>query len=128
MLIRLVKIFTIFFSIILLVLNIQSCQNESIDQNYADNDSDGFYDLIDNCPLISNPNQVDSNGDGIGDMCSDIDDDGIIDAQDNCPVNYNPNQIDNDGDGIGDSCDLVDFTSLPCIMVLPVNILVMDII
>ena len=66
--IRLVKIFTIFFSIILLVLSIQSCQNESIDQNYADNDSDGFYDLIDNCPLISNPNQLDSNGDGIGDM------------------------------------------------------------
>ena len=65
--IRLVKIFTIFFQYIL-VLNIQSCQNESIDQNYADNDSDGFYDLIDNCPLISNPNQVDSNGDGIGDM------------------------------------------------------------
>ena len=63
--IRLVKIFTIFFSIILLVLNIQSCQDEAIDQNYADNDSDGFYDLIDNCPSISNPEQVDSNGDGM---------------------------------------------------------------
>ena len=112
---QLVKIFKNFISIILLVLNIQGCQNESIEQNYADNDSDGFYDLIDNCPLISNPNQVDSNGDGSGDICSDIDDDGIIDAEDNCPENYNPNQIDNDGDGIGDSCDLVNFTSLPCI-------------
>ena len=115
MLIRLVKIFTIFFSIILLVLNIQSCQNESINQNYADSDSDGYYDLIDNCPLISNSNQVDSNGDGIGDICSDIDNDGIVDAEDNCPKNYNPNQFDGDNDGIGDSCDLVDFTSLPCI-------------
>ena len=112
---QLVKIFKNFFSIILLFLYIQSCQNESIDQNYADNDSDGFYDLIDNCPSISNPEQVDSNGDGIGDMCSDIDDDGIIDIEDNCPENYNPYQFDNDGDGVGDGCDLVDFTSLPCI-------------
>ena len=112
---QMVKIFKNFFSIILLFLYIQSWQNESIDQNYADNDSDGFYDLIDNCPSISNPEQVDSNGDGIGDMCSDIDDDGIIDIEDNCPENYNPYQFDNDGDGVGDGCDLVDFTSLPCI-------------
>ena len=110
-----IKIFTILFSTVLLIFSIQSCQNESIDQNYADNDSDGFYDLIDNCPLVSNPDQADSNSDGIGDMCSDIDEDGIIDAEDNCPENYNPYQFDEDGDGIGNSCDLVDFTSLPCI-------------
>ena len=110
-----IKIFTILFSTVLLIFSIQSCQNESIDQNYADNDSDGFYDLIDNCPLVSNPDQADSNSDGIGDMCSDIDEDGIIDAEDNCPENYNPYQFDEDGDGIGNSCDFVDFTSLPCI-------------
>ena len=63
-----IKIFTILFSTVLLIFSIQSCQNESIDQNYADNDSDGFYDLIDNCPLVSNPNQADSNSDGIGDL------------------------------------------------------------
>ena len=35
--------------------------------------NDGYYDLIDNCPLIEpNPNQNDINGDGIGDVCSDI--------------------------------------------------------
>ena len=113
--IRSIKIFSTFFSIVLITLNIQSCQNESIDQNYADNDSDGFYDLIDNCPLISNPDQSDINSDGIGDMCSDIDNDGIIDAEDNCPTNYNPYQFDDDGDNIGNSCDLVNFTSLPCV-------------
>ena len=100
---------------ILFFFSIQSCKNESIDQNYADNDSDGFYDMIDNCPFVPNPDQTDSNSDGIGDFCSDMDDDGIIDIEDNCPENYNPYQFDGDGDGIGDKCDLVDFTSLPCI-------------
>ena len=92
-----------------------SCQNESIESFFADSDQDGYYDTIDNCPLVLNPNQIDSNGDGIGDLCSDLDEDGIIDNQDNCSLVYNPNQEDNDNDGIGDNCDLVDFTSLPCI-------------
>ncbi len=113
--IRYIKIFLIFFSMVLALINIQSCQNEQIDQNYTDYDSDGFYDLIDNCPLISNPDQSDINSDGVGDMCSDIDNDGIIDAEDNCPTNYNPYQFDDDGDNIGNSCDLVNFTSLPCV-------------
>lgn len=91
-----------------------NCENESIDQNFADNDNDGYFDLTDNCPFISNPNQSDLNGDGIGDVCSDLDDDGLIDGIDNCPFSANPNQQDSDGDGIGDTCDLVDFSSLPC--------------
>ena len=111
--IRLIKKISIILSN-LIGFKTQSCDNESIDQNYADNDQDG-YDLIDNCPLIPNPIQIDSNGDGIGDLCSDGDEDGIIDSEDNCPHNSNPNQLDNDGDGIGDTCDLVDFTSLNCI-------------
>ena len=115
MLIRKITNYLFISSVIFTVINLQSCQNESIDQNYADNDNDGYYDLIDNCPFDSNPNQNDSNSDGIGDVCSDIDEDGVIDAEDNCPSNFNPLQADNDGDGIGDTCDLVDFTSLPCI-------------
>jgi len=109
------NIYFLFILIILLGLTFKSCQDESIDQNYADNDSDGYYDIIDNCPFVSNPDQTDTNSDGIGDICSDSDNDGIIDAEDNCSENYNPNQSDSDGDGIGDSCDVVDFTSLPCI-------------
>jgi hypothetical protein len=36
----------------------------------ADSDGDFIPDLVDNCPLVSNFTQVDSNHDGIGDACS----------------------------------------------------------
>jgi hypothetical protein len=35
----------------------------------SDEDSDGVADCIDNCPSVSNPDQNDSNGNGIGDAC-----------------------------------------------------------
>ncbi len=35
----------------------------------ADSDGDGIPDVIDNCPQVFNPNQVDRNGDGIADAC-----------------------------------------------------------
>jgi hypothetical protein len=35
----------------------------------VDGDADGIPDLADNCPAVSNANQTDSNGDGIGDAC-----------------------------------------------------------
>jgi Putative Ig domain/Galactose oxidase, central domain/Thrombospondin type 3 repeat/Kelch motif len=34
-----------------------------------DTDRDGIPDASDNCPTVPNPNQADSNGDGIGDAC-----------------------------------------------------------
>ena len=52
--------------------------------------------LQDNCPLVSNPNQEDSDPEGAdrqGDAC------------DNCPMVPNLDQEDNDNDGIGDACD-----------------------
>ena len=51
----------------------------------------------DNCPLVANPNQEDTDPEGAdrqGDAC------------DNCPTVPNLAQEDNDGDGIGDACDL----------------------
>jgi len=78
-----------------------------------DKDKDGVVNASDNCPAIANPDQSDSDNDGIGDVCDtvnnlDKDQDGIVDADDNCPATVNPNQNDSDNDGKGDACDTVD--------------------
>ncbi|MCB9451664.1 MAG: FHA domain-containing protein [Anaerolineaceae bacterium] len=36
----------------------------------SDADGDGVCDNVDNCPSVSNPDQADSNDDGIGDVCT----------------------------------------------------------
>lgn len=73
----------------------------------ADSDGDGVFDDEDNCPTLPNPEQIDSNSDGTGDVCApevDFDVDGIQNEADNCPWTVNPDQLDNDEDGIGDAC------------------------
>lgn len=75
-------------------------------QDDDDDDNDGVLDVDDNCPLIGNSNQLDTDNDGEGNACDDDDDgDGILDINDNCPLTANPDQSDVDGDGIGDVCD-----------------------
>ncbi|GAB4373402.1 MAG: hypothetical protein Kow0062_10420 [Acidobacteriota bacterium] len=71
----------------------------------TDADGDGVDDAIDGCPGIADPEQIDVDGDGSGDLCDDDDDgDGRADGDDNCPRTPNPDQADTDGDGTGDAC------------------------
>lgn len=65
--------------------------------------------VADNCPLVANADQRDTDQDGVGDACNDEDDidgDEYSSALDNCPAIANPDQRDIDDDGIGDACDL----------------------
>ncbi len=77
--------------------------DDGIDQNcnglddpcmVRDQDMDGIPDISDLCPTISNPNEIDSDGDLKGDQC------------DNCPLVINPQQQDENQNGIGDACEL----------------------
>lgn len=71
-----------------------------------DDDNDGILDIVDNCPLTSNADQLNTDNDGMGDVCDEDDDnDGILDVDDNCPLVSNPDQADADNDGIGDICE-----------------------
>ena len=71
-----------------------------------DTDGDKICNICDNCPLINNTDQIDTDNDGIGDVCdNDKDNDGINNSNDNCPFTKNPSQTDINNDGVGDACD-----------------------
>jgi len=69
----------------------------------CDADDDGACDDVDNCPEAYNPDQSDSDSDGLGDACDpDDDNDGCVDWEDPYPFTFS---IDTDTDGEGNDCD-----------------------
>ncbi len=71
-----------------------------------DIDGDGLENDADNCPEVENADQIDTDGDGLGDACDpDQDDDGVPGPSDNCPLIANADQSDLDANAIGDACE-----------------------
>lgn len=96
--------------------------------NSADPDGDGVPNLSDNCPIVFNPDQANTNHGQesilVGDACSGLDAagnptiadqdlDGVPDRTDNCFWYANPRgpgettPPDSDRDGIGDACERI---------------------
>lgn len=91
---------------------IDNCRNTA-NANQLDDDNDNIWNACDNCQFY-NPDQRDSNWDGVGDVCetrenfliaNDDDEDRVQNLIDNCPAVSNPNQADSDNDGVWDVCD-----------------------
>ncbi|MCH2348818.1 MAG: thrombospondin type 3 repeat-containing protein, partial [Candidatus Poseidoniales archaeon] len=82
----------------------------------VDSDRDGIYNWSDNCPDVANPEQLDFDGDTLGDPCDyDVDADGILNHEDDCPSTLagemfdhrgcSATQRDSDADGLSDAVD-----------------------
>ena len=97
--------------------DINNPTEDQVSSCFPDVDGDGVFEvgpagstLIDNCPGVYNPEQINIDGDKQGNLCDEDDDnDDVLDHIDNCPEVANPLvdgiQIDLDRDLKGDACD-----------------------
>jgi hypothetical protein len=69
--------------------------------NLIDADSDGITDALDNCPLVTNNDQVNTDGDVSGDVCDSDDDNDLM--PDTWETTYGFNPLINDANGDADN-------------------------
>jgi hypothetical protein len=86
-------------------------------QPFADADGDGIGDDLDNCTLVSNADQRDSNGDGYGNACDpDLNNDGIVNFADLAKMKSafftTDADADLNGDGVVNFADLARLKTL----------------
>lgn len=80
----------------------------------ADTDGDGVSDKYDNCPLVSNTDQTDSDADAKGDQCVPDDDaDGLPDGDEINIHRTNPKITDTDGDTLTDPIEIYTLKTNP---------------
>jgi parallel beta-helix repeat protein len=86
-----------------------------------DTDGDGIADGLDNCPLDYNPDQLNTDGDSMGNACDDDDDnDGWLDTDEEL-MGTDPLNWDTDGDGYSDRAEPYFYHSDPlCALSYPV--------
>jgi hypothetical protein len=71
----------------------------------VDTDSDGILDVNDNCVSEPNSDQLDTDGDSVGNACDlDDDNDGVADNEDAFPLD-SIESVDTDSDGVGNNAD-----------------------
>lgn len=69
-----------------------------------DTDNDGIYDNLDNCSLVSNKSQLDTDNDWQGDACDgDDDNDGVLDQHDTFPLDPTKSIVESDVEKIVES-------------------------
>jgi hypothetical protein len=81
---------------------------EEADAANADDDGDGVPNLEDDCPMVADPDQIDADGDGVGDACEASIDPCVIDSDGNGSPNAVLQDLDSDGD-----CELPSYLSVP---------------
>ena len=72
-----------------------------------DTDNDGVYDSVDNCPDVANPDQTDTDGDKIGDVCDSPEcGNGFLEGSEKCDDGNT-----DDGDGCSHECKTESFSA-----------------
>jgi hypothetical protein len=82
----------------------------------ADEDGDTVPNASDNCPLIPNTDQLDTDSDGLGNFCDDDDDnDGLSDLNEVFFHGTDPLNPDTDGDGLLDGEEVSTYFTNPLV-------------